>query len=456
MTGFPEIQSDRVYGRLWSLAWPVIGLNVLNVLALTVDTAMCGRLPDQESALTALGFATQVIFLLFVAAMGLTVGSIALIARAYGAGNHERVSHLMRQSTQLTVLVGIGVAIVGNAIAPLILRALGAEENIVSLALQYLRPLLTFTVFQYLMVLYAGMLRAVGNTRLPFLLALGANAVNVAVNYCLILGHFGFPALGLPGAAIGTICSHAFASMSMIFLLRRGAVPGVKLLLRPQAIDTGLAWELFRVGAPAALDMLILNASFLSIVGMLARVDPLAVAAHGVGLRVQALAFIPGMSVSQATGALVGQSLGARNEDAARAVTRASIVLCTAIMSVLAITFVLGVEPIVGIFKVDPGSGVGPFAVMWIRLLGLGMPIVGTHIALIGMLQGSGATNTSLGINFVGTVAFQIPLSALLGFVFHLGAFGIWLAFPLSFVIKAFLGILAYKYTGWARMGEAV
>ena len=71
--------------RLWSLAGPVIGLNTLNVLALAVDTAMCGRLPDADSALAALAFATQIVFLLMVAMIGLTVGAVATLARAHGA-----------------------------------------------------------------------------------------------------------------------------------------------------------------------------------------------------------------------------------------------------------------------------------------------------------------------------------------------------------------------------------
>src|SRR6185503_13924490 len=103
----------------------------------------------------------------------------------------------------------------------------------------------------------------------------------------------------------------------LVWLLRRGSVPGVELRLRPAPLDLPLARQLFRVGAPAALDLVILNGGLLSIVGMLGRIEQAAVAAHGIGLRIQALAFVPGLGVSQATGALVGQALGAG--DAARA-----------------------------------------------------------------------------------------------------------------------------------------
>lgn len=451
----PEPQ--RVIARkLFSLAWPIIGINVLSVLTLVVDTIMCGRLPDADTALAALGYATQLVFLLMVFMMGLTVGTVALVARAYGAGDADRVNHVLRQSTQLTVLLGVTVAAVGNLLAPLLLRALGASDEAVAVGLEYLRPLLAGTAFYYLTILLGGVLRGVGNTRLPFAVALAANALNIFLNYGLILGNMGFPQLGLQGAAIGTVIAYAFNVTVMVVVLRRGVVDNLRVSLRPTAIDVPLARTLFRIGAPAALDITILNASFLSIIGMLGRIDEVAVAAHGIGLRIQALAFVPGMSVSQATGALVGNALGAGDAEQARRIGRASIKLCTVVMSSLALLFVFAAYPIVGLFDAAPGSALEGYAVEWMRLLGYGMPIVGTHIALVGLLQGAGATRVSLRINMWATLAFQIPLSYLLGFVFDLGATGVWLGFPLAFVIKAGLAFAAFKADRWAAVGKEV
>ena len=446
----------QTVAQLWTLAYPIIGLNVLNVLALAVDTAMCGRLPDAETALTALGFATQVVFLLMVAMMGLTVGTVAFVARAYGAGDTARVNHILRQSSQLTVLLGLGVALLGNLAAPFILRALGASGASLEQSLAYLVPMLGGTVFPYLSLLYAGVLRGVGNTRLPFMIALLYNGLNVVFNYGLILGNYGMPALGVQGAALGTVLAHAVGTVAMIALLRRGAIPGLTLPLKPTALDTSLAGELIRIGAPAALDMVILNAAFMVIVGMLGRIDEVAVAAHGMGLRVQALAFVPGLSVSQATGALVGQALGADNAQQAKRVVRVSVVMTTAIMSLLAILIIGAVEPIVSVFDVNPDTALGGFTVTWIEVLGYGMPAVGVYVAFVGMLQGSGETRTSLKINFLATALCQIPLAGLLGFTFGLGAVGIWASLPLSFIIKSALGAVVYKRGNWARAGARV
>ncbi|MGB5682674.1 MAG: MATE family efflux transporter, partial [Polyangiales bacterium] len=266
----------------------------------------------------------------------------------------------------------------------------------------------------------------------------------------------GLPALGVRGAAWGTVISQAVAVALIVLILQRDFVPGMRARLGLARLDHSLARDLFRVGAPAALDMVILNVAFLTIVGMLARVAQVTVAAHGIGIRIQSLAFVPALGVSQATGAMVGNALGGGEVPEAREVVRGGVILSTTISTLIGLSIVAGAVPILAIFDVNPTTELGRYSIMWMRILGAGMPIVGVHIALIGMLRGAGATNTSLMINIVGTLVIQVPLSWLLGFVVGWGAFGIWVALPISFVIRMFLGIAAYRQGRWARAGATI
>jgi putative MATE family efflux protein len=431
----------------------VVGVNVLNVLALAVDTVMLSRVGNAEEALTGLGFATQLIFLLMVAMMGLVVGSVALAARAYGARDIQRVEHVLVQATTLTVIVSAIVAMFGNALAGPLLVALGAEGASYEAAIDYLRPLLTFVVFNYLTILFGAILRATGDTKTPFRVAFVMNGLNFFFNYGLILGNYGLPELGIQGAAIGTVMAQAVASLVLIGLLKRGVISGVTLPLIPPSIDVPLARKLWRVGLPAALDMVVLNAGFLAIVGMLGRLDPLAVAAHGIGLRIQALAFVPGLSISQATGAMVGNALGRGNVEEAKAVTRAGVAMCTAVMTTLSILIIAGVDPIVMLFDIEPMSDLGEFSREWMILLGLCMPLVGPYIAFVGCFRGAGATRLALRINTWTTFGIQIPGSWLMGFPLMMGAWGVWAAFPLSFMVKALWAWIDYRRGEWAVTG---
>jgi Na+-driven multidrug efflux pump len=191
----------------------------------------------------------------------------------------------------------------------------------------------------------------------------------------------------------------------------------------------------------------------LTAIGMLGRIDGITVAAHGLGLRVQSFAFVPGLGVAQATAALVGQALGASDPERARRIARASMALCVAMMSILAFAIVIAAHPLVRIFDVDAGTPLDRYAVEWMRVLGCAMVPAGLSIALTGVLQGAGATRTSLRINFVMTLLIQIPLAGLLGFGLGLGAFGVWLSFPISFVVRALATYLAYTRDRWAVAG---
>lgn len=448
----PVSQQD-ITRRLFALAAPIIGVNLLQVLALAIDTIMVGHLENAETLLSSLSYGINVIFLLLVVMMGLTIGTVATVARAHGAGDTARVNHVLLQATMLTVIVGVAVGVIGNLLAPQLMMLLGASPDALAGGLAFLRPMLAGTVFSYLVILYAAIMRGVGNTRIPFLVSLLTTTINIGVNYLLIYGKLGFPALGVQGAAIGTVSAQFVGALLLGIILRRGMVGHLTLPLRIERIDRELARQLGRIGTPAALDMLVFNASFFTIVGMLGRIDELAVAAHGIGLRIQSLAFVPGLAISQATSALVGQSLGGGNSEQARQVMRASILLCTAIMTVLALILVFWAQPIVALFDVPANTPLSDYSVMWIRMLGYSMPLAGWQISMAGLLMGAGATRVSLRINLLGTLLFQIPGSFILGFPLGLGAFGVWLAFPLSFVLRIWLTDRAYRSGTWAKLG---
>jgi putative MATE family efflux protein len=442
--------------QLFSLSVPIIGINVLSVTMLAVDSALCGRLPNAAAALSAFGFTTQIVLLLIAATLGLIVGTVALVARAYGAKALERVDELLVQSTQLTALVGLVVGIAGAALARPLLTLLGASPDVVNVGVDYLRPLLLGTPFFCLSLLYAGVLRGVGNTRLPFLCALAANALNAVLNYGLVLGHFGLPSLGVTGSAIGTVIAQIFNVIALMWILRGGRVAGLHLRLRPVPIDRRLAVELFGVGWPAALDLLVLNGGFVIGLGLLGRVGDITVAAHGLGLRIQSLAFVPGVGIAQATAALVGQALGANDLPRARRIARVSMVLCTLMMSSLALVIVVAAHPLVGLFGVVAGTPLELAAVQWLRLLGAAMVPSGVVIALTGVLQGSGATRTSLRINIWTTFALQVPLAYVLAFPLGMGGLGVWLSVPIVYVIKAFVVYAIYRQERWAVAGIAI
>ena len=445
--------SPSALSELLRLAWPVVGLNVLNVMALIVDAVMCGHLANGEEALMALGFAGQILCLMVVVMMGITVGAVALVARAHGARVRERVQHLFQQSLQLTLILGVVAGALGVASSRPLLRMLGADAAVEDAAFGYLAPLMGATVFAYLNILLGAVLRGVGNTRLALLVAVVVNGLNVLLNGVLIFGLGPVPSFGLAGAAYGTILAQIVGVLLTGYMLRRDVEPALELRLRWAPLDLPLTREILRVGAPAALDMMIMNSALFVIIALLGRAEPLAVAAHGIGMRLQSLAFVPGLSIAQATGAMVGQSLGGGDVGRVREVLRASSKLAAGVLSVLGVLIVVFADPLIALFGAQPGSPLGELTWTWMLLLALGMPLVGAHFAFVGLFQGSGATNTGLTINALTVFFFQVPLSLLLGPVLGFGPLGIWIAFPASYGLKLLLEVVAYRREGWIKVG---
>jgi len=122
-------------------------------------------------------------------------------------------------------------------------------------------------------------------------------------------------------------------------------------------------------------------------------------------------------------------------------------------MSSLALAIIATAHGIVGVFDVAPGTLLEDYSVDWMRLLGYGMPPVGIYVALVGVLQGAGATNTSLRINAIATLGIMIPFGAILGLGLDLGAVGVWAAVPIAFSGNAALMAVAYRRGRWVRTG---
>ena len=127
--------------------------------------------------------------------------------------------------------------------------------------------------------------------------------------------------------------------------------------------------------------------------------------------------------------------------------------MCVAIMTTLGLIFIAFAGPMLQIlFDVQPGTALAGYAITWIRLLGVCMPLVSLYVAFGGVFQGAGQTRIPLRINVIATIA-QVPMSAIFGFTLMMGAFGVWVAFPVALAMKSVMGVFAYRRGTWLTVG---
>lgn len=440
--------------RVLALGAPLIGLGFLRLATTLADTVMCGWLPNGAVALGALGFAVTLLNLAFLLADAVAVTAAAFIARAHGAGDAARCSELLRTAVVTTVVVWLLVAVIGNVLAPVLFSALGASGPVLSETLRYFRPMLGLGLFAFLDRSLAAALRATGNTRLPFISGVVANAVNVPVSLGLMFGWLGLPALGVLGAALGTICA-TFVSTGIlaVYLSRSSGIDApVRLCAGPVRLPQ--VWRFVRFSLPVVGQRSILHMSILASVALLGHLDARAVAANLVAARINLIAVVFGSAMANASAALAGNALGAGNTQLARRTAGVSVSFTSAVLLLAALLLYATASPVTESFGQTSGTPTHDLSVTCLRILAVGMPALGAYLVLSGLFIGAGKPRIALLITLITTLAVQIPVSVGLGLGLGFGPFGVWIGELVGLSAKLLLAIFAYRQTSrWARTG---
>jgi putative MATE family efflux protein len=447
----PVLDERRLGLSVVRLAWPVVVQQLAYSVVQLVDTYLVGHLG--EDALAGLRLGGQVYWFCQAGMGAVGAGAIAVVARAVGAREMGRADATVRTALALAGLWGLSLALGLWLLGHWSLGMLGAEPEARRLGGQYLQASAVGMVFWSLLFAVNSTLQAAGDTRTPMTISIFLNLVNALVAYVLVNGSGPFPRLGVVGAGAG------FSAAAIVgALLGLGVLLSGRRLLRWRPldgppIDTREAWRILRVGVPAGLEQAQFNVAFMLYTRIVASMGTTAVAAHGVTLAIQGLAFNAGFGISVATSALVGQGLGARRPDlserATYVATRYSLLATVAVAAVLA----LFGGHITGAFVAGEGAEeVVALGRKLMLIFALAMPGMGLNLALSGALRGAGDTRAVLLIvAFCNWVLRLIP-AYLLAIVAGLGVPGAWMAAVIDINSRAVLLWLRFRQGHWKQI----
>lgn len=430
--------------RVFNLAWPVISENFLQTMLGIVDTIMVARLGP--GALAGVGGAIQIMFFIISALSATSVGSSVLVAQSVGARDHARASQLAKQSLVWSVIISIPLLVIGLVAAEPIISIFGMEAGPSQIGADYLRVTMGTLSVLTLMLLGGGVLRGIGDSRTPMLITLLANVVNVIFAYGLIFGELGMPELGAVGSAWGTFISRVAGLAVLLWVMWRG-VRGVSIRGSDGWWpDWKLARQILNIGLPAATEQMLNSVAFLTMSIVVSHLGTLALAAHRVALNAMSISFLPGLGFALAATAMVGQSIGARRPDDAKAVTKIATQWALIWMGVLAVVFLFFAEKIIAIFTPDPTvvamGGAG------LRAIALTQPFWAISMVQSGGLRGTGNTQYPLRIGTSGIWAAVI-IGAIATYLTD-GSWGltaIWVAFLFTAPVTAFLAWRKFRST---------
>jgi len=430
-------------------ALPVLGANVLQSLNGSVNAVFVGRLLGAD-ALAATANANLVLFLLLGAVFGIGMAATILVGQAMGAGDETQARKVVGTTATFFLAVSLLFTLAGFFLAPAILRLLGTPPEALPLALPYLRVLFLALPFLNLLAFVMTVLRGAGDSKTPFVFMGLAVGLDILLNPFLIAGVGPLPALGIAGSGLATLVGQAVALLAILVLLYRRKHPlrlaGADLkLLRP---DPTLLRTVVAKGVPMGLQMIVISASALILMGLVNAYGARMAAAYGVAAQLWTYAQMPALAIGAAVTAMTAQNIGAGRWDRITSITAAGVGFNIALTGALVTGLYLFEPLLLGLFLGDDMAARAlarhiNAAVAWSFVL------FGITVVLFGTVRAAGAVTPPLVILVI--TLFGVRTLFAYGMQGVIGADAIWWSFPAGSIASVILASAYYRWGRWRK-----
>ena len=416
------------------LAVPVVVVQVGMMAMGVVDTIMVGHISAQALAAVALG--NLYFFSLAVFAMGTLMVLDPVVAQAVGARDRPAIARAVQRGVLMAGLLTLPAALLLTVAAPVFVLARQPAEVVPLAAAYALRsvpgtfPFLLFILF----IVFRQSLQAMRRT-VPIVAAIvAANLANAALNWVLIFGHLGFPAMGVVGSAWATSASRALLVVVLWLAAKRDLGPLISPFRREVWQLTPLG-RMLRLGLLIGAQHLLEFGAFALVALMMGWLGTRPMAGHQIAINLAALTFMVPLGVGDAASVLVGQAVGRGDPGGTRGAARAALACGAAFMTATAVLFLVFPEPLARLYSRD--LEVIAIAVALIPIAGVFQVFDGLQAVAAGVLRGVGDTRGPMLINLLGYWVLGLPLSVYLGFVAGLGPVGLWWGLVLGLLVVA-------------------
>jgi putative MATE family efflux protein len=429
------------------LAVPMVLEMCMESLFGVVDVFWVSRLG--ADAVATVGLTETALTLVFVIALGLSMGATALVARRIGEKDEQAAGLVAVQAIVIGLVVSATTAIFGYFFAPNLLHIMGASDSVVKIGSGYTRMILSGSATIFLLFLINAVFRGAGDAAIAMRVLWLANLVNICLNPCLIFGLGPFPRLGVTGSAVGTTIGRGVGVLLQLWVLTSGR-GRLSLHVSQLRVDLLLMWRLIRLSLNAMFQYLVQMASWIGMVRIIASFGSAATAGYTVAFKVIIFAILPSWGMSNAAATLVGQNLGAGKPSRAESSVWRTGLYNMLFLGSIGLLFIGFAPQIIALFTTDPV--VAPLAVSALRLFSCGNVSYSYGMVITAAFNGAGDTATPTGLNLVCFWLCQIPLAWALAFHTGLGPNGVYVAVVVSDSLLAALGILLFRRGKWKQV----
>lgn len=434
-----------------SIAFPMVLSQASETINLFVDRLFLSRLGKLfiAGAMSG-GLTTYNVMSLFIGVIGYVN---AIVAQNDGAGNKRNCARATAQSIRIA-FIGWPLLIAAIPLVRMLFVGLGHLPEQVELEMTYLRILVFGSIFGLLRHALAGFFIGLGRTRIVMIANLIGMLINIPANWILIFGKLGMPAMGIAGAAIGTL----LGSLTILLILTLVYFSPAYRKEFGTAEELRFNPKLFRIqtkfGIPAGVEVFLNVSAFNLFVQLMHSYGPDTAAAVTIAFNYDILAFIPMLGLGFAATTLTGRYVGAQNIPGAEHSVRLTMIVAWTLASVLVILFVSAARPLVNIFATGlegGGADVAPMARTMLRYAAIYILADATQLILTGALRGAGDTKFVMRLSvimhwvFAGIAWYAIKVAA----IPPVSMWRIFIYFVISLGIAMFL---RYRFGKWRTM----
>ena len=349
-TSSRDLTQGSITKQLLLFALPIFAGQIFQNLYNSVDSIIVGQAVG-TTALAAVSASSDISMLLVGFFTGLSTGAGVLFSRFFGAKDGQNLHDAIHTAITFSLLFGILIAGAGIFFSPMLLRVVNCPQDVYLEALDYLRIYLIGVLFTAIYNVGAGVLRAVGDSRTPFIYLVISSCCNIALDIILVaLLH-----LGVSGAALATILSQ-FISVVLVFRRMLLTQDVYKLIPRDLKIHRALLKDILRLGLPAAIQACLIGLSNVFIQSYINSFGSAAMAGMGAGKRIDRFVGMVAQCLGLATATFVGQNAGAERLDRAFRGIRVVLLVCFGYVLVAGCIVYLLAEPLVRIFTNDENA----------------------------------------------------------------------------------------------------
>ena len=423
-----DMTKGPIFKELIIFSVPLILSGVLQLLFNAADVIVVGRFAGDNS-LAAVGSTSSFINLMLNLFIGLSIGSSVVSANYFGAGKIRELRNTVHTSILLSIYSGIGLTILGVIFARPILHLMQAPEEVLVLAVLYLRIYFAGISATVIFNFGSALLRAKGDTKRPLYILLVAGVINVILNLIFVI----FFHMDVAGVALATVISQIFAAAFVVVLLMREE-DGFKLELRKLKIHKYILIHIIKIGVPAGFQGMMFSISNMVIQSSVNSFGPVVIAGSSAGINIEGFVYLAMNGFSQGALTFVSQNMGAGQKDRIKKLMFISLLTVLVVGEGLGFLVVIFARQILGIYSKNPlviAAGIRRLSIICSTYA-----LCGIMDTMSNIIRGIGHSLLPMVVCIVGVCVFRIVwLSTLFQTVRFHTEFIIFVSYPISWII---------------------